>query len=353
LGRSTGALIKDEKGNNKAVLNIALDITQRKKMEEELRKKETSLAEAQKIARVGSWYFDMENDDLVWSDEMFRLFGYQPGEVKPTKELFVKHVYEEDLHILNSTIAAHESGEYQEESSNIIARFLRKNGEVWYGNSRARSVFDKSGHVIREYGSIQDISDIKDAEEKERQIQNKLTTASRMASIGEVASGLAHEINNPLTGVIGFSQLLIERDIPEDLKDDIEMINFEARRAAKIVGGLLTFAQEDEYGLTLSDINRIILDTIDLRIYEMEMNSISIVTELDKNLPRIRVDEVQLQQAFLNIVLNSEHAIKNSKKKGTFTVRTEYKDKKIRIYFIDDGPGIDRENLKKYFFSVC
>jgi PAS domain S-box-containing protein len=342
-------LIKDEDGNGKAVLNIALDITERKKMEEELRKKEASLAEAQKIARIGSWYMDMESDELVWSDEMFRLFGYEPGEIVPTRELFMKHVYEEDRHILKSAISAHESGEYQEESSNIIARFLRKDGEVWYGNSKARSIFDKSGHVIKEYGSIQDISDIKQAEEKERQLQNNLTTASRMASIGEVASGLAHEINNPLTGIIGFSQLLVERDIPEDIKDDIEMINFEAQRAAKIVGGLLTFAQEDKEGFTLSDINRIILDTIDLRIYEMEMNSISIVTELDKNLPRIRVDEVKLQQAFLNIILNEERAIRDSKKKGTFTARTEYKDKVIRIFFIDDGPGIDREKLKKIF----
>jgi PAS domain S-box-containing protein len=342
-------VIKDDKGEDKAIMNIALDITERKKMEEELHKKEASLAEAQKIAKVGSWYLDMENDELVWSDEMFRLFGYEPGEIVPTRELFMKHVYEEDLHILKSTIGAHERGEYQEESSNVIARFLRKNGEVWYGNSKARSIFDKSGHVIKEYGSVQDISDIKEAEEKERRIQNQLTTASRMASIGEVASGLAHEINDPLTGVIGFSQLLVDRDIPEDIKDDIEMINFEAQRAAKIVGGLLTFAQKDEYGFTLSDINRIILDTLDLRKYEMDMKGIGVVTELDKNLPKISVDEVQLQQAFLNIVLNAEQAIENANRKGVLTVKSEFSDRVIRIFFIDDGPGISKENLKNIF----
>ncbi len=342
-------LIQDENGETTAIMNIAMDITERKKMEEELRKKEASLAEAQKIAKVGSWYLDIENNDLVWSDEMFRLFGYKPGEVTPTRELFMQHIYDEDQHILRSAISAHESGEYQEESSNIIARFLRKNGEVWYGNSKARSIFDKSGRVIKEYGSIQDISDIKQAEEKDREIQNKLTTASRMASIGEVASGLAHEINNPLTGVIGFSQLLIDRDIPEDIKDDLEMINFEAQRAAKLVGGLMTFAQADEYGLTLSDINRIIVDTIELRSYEMKMNGIEIVTELDTNLPRISVDEVQLQQAFLNIILNAEQAIKNTKKKGLFTVKTEHSDNFIKVSFTDDGPGISSENLKKIF----
>jgi signal transduction histidine kinase len=170
-----------------------------------------------------------------------------------------------------------------------------------------------------------------------------------------VTSGLVHEINNPLTGVIGFSQLLIDKDLPEDIKEDIEVINYEAQRAAKIVSGLLTFAHQDEPGLTVSDINRIILDTIDLRSYEMEMNGIDIVTDLADNLPKATVDEVQLQQAFLNIILNAEQAIKNSKKKGVFTVKTEYINNTIRISFIDDGPGISKDNLERIFtplFSI-
>ncbi len=170
-----------------------------------------------------------------------------------------------------------------------------------------------------------------------------------------MTSGLVHEINNPLTGVIGFSQLLIDKDLPEDIKEDIEVINYEAQRAAKIVSGLLTFAHQDEPGLTVSDINRIILDTIDLRSYEMEMNGIDIVTDLADNLPKATVDEVQLQQAFLNIILNAEQAIKNSKKKGVFTVKTEYINNTIRISFIDDGPGISKDNLERIFtplFSI-
>jgi PAS domain S-box-containing protein len=347
--------IKDE--NNKHIANLAIvsDITERKKMEEKLRKSEASLAEAQRIAKLGSWYLDIENDELIWSDEMYRLFGYQPGEVTPTKELFMNHVHPEDLSLAHSTIYAHESGEFHEESSNIIIRLYRKNGDAWYGNSKACSVFNGSGKVTKEFGSIQDISDIKEAEEREKRIQQELSTASRLASIGEVTSGLVHEINNPLTGVIGFSQLLIDKDLPEDIKEDIEVINYEAQRAAKIVSGLLTFAHQDEPGLTVSDINRIILDTIDLRSYEMEMNGIDIVTDLADNLPKATVDEVQLQQAFLNIILNAEQAIKNSKKKGVFTVKTEYINNTIRISFIDDGPGISKDNLERIFtplFSI-
>jgi PAS domain S-box-containing protein len=341
-------IIKDANGENKGVLNIALDITERKKMEEQLRKSEASLAEAQGIAKLGSWYLDLENDELVWSDELYRLFGYHPGEVTPTKELFLRQVYPDDLPLANNTIYAHESGEFYEESSNIIIRFLRKNGGVWYGNLKARSVFDDSGKVIKELGSIQDISDIREAEEREKGIQQKLTIANRLASIREVTSGLVHEINNPLTGVLGFSQLLIDRDIPSDIKEDIEVINREAQRAAKIVSGLLTFAYQDEPGFTVSDINRIIRDTIDLRSYEMEMNNIKIVTDLDENLPQIAVDEIQLQQAFLNIILNAEQAIKSTRKKGVFTVKTEYNNN-IRISFTDNGPGISKEKLGRIF----
>jgi C4-dicarboxylate-specific signal transduction histidine kinase len=88
--------------------------------------------------------------------------------------------------------------------------------------------------MIKQYGSIQDITDIKNAEAREKQMQQELFNATHLASIGQMASGIAHEINNPLTGVVGFSQLLINRDIPEDIKEDLEIINNVAQRAAKI-----------------------------------------------------------------------------------------------------------------------
>jgi PAS domain S-box-containing protein len=184
---------------------------------------------------------------------------------------------------------------------------------------------------------------------EERLRQESFMVTDRLASIGEMASGIAHEINNPLTGVVGFSQLLIKKNIPPDIREDLETINHEAQRAAKIVSGLLTFAYQGKPGWSVVDINQILLNTLELRTYEMELNNIRVVKKLDKNLPLTNADGAQIQQVFLNIILNAEHAIKTMGKKGKLTVTTSFSDKLIIITFTDTGPGISRENLPRIF----
>jgi len=287
--------------------------------------------------------------ELFWSDEMYRLFGYRHGEVSPTKELFLNAVHPDDLELLQDTIALQQIAADGQETTSIIIRLYRKNGELWFANFRTDFVFDASGKLIKQFGSIQDITDIKRAAEKEKQMQQELYNATHLASIGEMASGIAHEINNPLTGVVGFSQLLIDRDIPDDIKEDLEIINHEAQRAAKIVSGLLTFAYQNKPGWSMVNIDEIISNTLELRTHEMELSNIRVVTELEGHLPLTAADGAQLQQVFLNIILNAEQAMKDMKKAGTLTVRTKSTGKSIIITFADTGPGISQENLSRVF----
>jgi PAS domain S-box-containing protein len=348
-GHSRSESILDETGEPIALFGSVQDITEQKKTEIKLRESEASLSEAQRMAKLGSWQLDTETGELVWSDEMYRLFGYQPGEVVPTTELFLNAVHPDDFEMLKDTIVLQDVGKESQKTTNIIIRLYRKNGELWFANSKADSAFDASGKAIKHFGSVQDITDIKNAEEREKQMQQELYNATHLASIGEMASGIAHEINNPLTGVVGFSQLLIDRDIPEDIKEDLEIINHEAQRAAKVVSGLLTFAYQNKPGWSMVDVNEIISNTLELRTYEMELSNIQVITELDEHLPLIAADGTQLQQVFLNIILNAEQAMKNMKKRGTLTVGTEYSDKKVVITFADTGPGISKENLPRVF----
>jgi PAS domain S-box-containing protein len=325
---------------------LCTDITQPKIAEKQLRESEANLAKAQSIAGLGSWHWDFVPGEAFWSDEFFRLFGYQPGEVRPSMKLIQDAAHPEDRDAFCRMMEANiRNGKTDE----IIVRFIRKGGEIWYANVMADGIWNQEGKLVRVYGYIQDITKIKLAEEREKQMQLELENANRLASIGEMASGLAHELNNPLTGVIGFSQLLLEREMPEDIRENLEIINREAQRAARIVSGLLTFAHQRELGRSMANINDIIVDTIKMRAYEFELSGINVFMELDGKIPLIAVDAVQIQQVFLNIILNTEQAIKSTCKPGSLTVKTGKTGEFIRITFIDDGPGIRKEDLPKIF----
>jgi signal transduction histidine kinase len=180
-------------------------------------------------------------------------------------------------------------------------------------------------------------------------MEEQLIMTDRLASIGELASGIAHELNNPLTSVIGFSQLLLEGDVPADMKEDLGTVYSEAQRAAVIVKNLLTFARKHAPVKQLCQINTVIEDVLRLRAYEQKVNNIEIEKRLGSNLPEIMIDNFQMQQVFLNIVVNGEFAMLESHHRGKLTITTKKYDNFIKITITDDGPGIARENLKHIF----
>ena len=173
--------------------------------------------------------------------------------------------------------------------------------------------------------------------------------ADRMASIGELAAGTAHELNNPLTSVIGFSQLLMEKDIPDDIREDLKLIYNEAQRAAGVTKNLLTFAQKQAPMKQLNQINKIIEDVLKLRAYEHKVNGIEVKRQLAPDLPEIMVDYSQMQQVFLNIIINAEYFMSEAHNRGTLTITTKKQNGNVRISIADDGPGISKENLRRIF----
>jgi PAS domain S-box-containing protein len=196
---------------------------------------------------------------------------------------------------------------------------------------------------------IFDIAERKRAEEKEKQLQQELYLARRLASVGELAAGVAHEINNPLTGVLGFSQRLMRKSTNEELSRDLEIIHSEARRAAEVVRNLLTFARRRQPKKEYSDINDIVQKTLELRGYALQTSNIEVVTDLAPSLPQIMVDFSQMQEVFLNIILNAEQAMNEAHGKGKLIIKTRQMKDYVRVSFADDGPGIAPESLDKVF----
>jgi PAS domain S-box-containing protein len=184
---------------------------------------------------------------------------------------------------------------------------------------------------------------------REREQETKMYMTERLASVGEMASGIAHELNNPLTSVIGLSALLAEENLPANLNEDVQVICQEARRASQIVKSLLSFARQHEPKRQPTQIGDIVKDVLKLRAYEQKANNISVVTSISSDLPEIMVDYFQLQQVFLNIILNAEQAMHEAHGKGRLLISTEHRGDAIRISFSDDGPGIRRADLKHIF----
>jgi two-component system, NtrC family, sensor kinase len=205
--------------------------------------------------------------------------------------------------------------------------------------------YDKDKRLV---GSIHVAKDISN----EKLLQQQLIQSEKLSAIGELISGIAHELNNPLTGVMGYSQLLqLRKDLDDRAKENLLKINNLALRCQKIVQNLLSFARKQKPERTLSDINDILEKTIELRSYELQVNNIEISRDLDRNLPKTIADAHQLQQVFLNILTNAEQAMLEAHGKGHLQIRThpDTQNARVVVEIADDGPGIPESYLTRIF----
>ncbi|NOY78068.1 MAG: response regulator [Calditrichaeota bacterium] len=181
-------------------------------------------------------------------------------------------------------------------------------------------------------------------------MQKEIFQREKLATLGEIIAGVAHELNNPLTGVLGFADLLLEEsELPETVRRDLTVIKQEAERSRKIVRNLLTFARQTEFKKEPQDINFIIEKTIELVEYDLKRKGVTFVRNFGKNLPFIMADFFQLQQVFINLINNASQAILSQKQSGIITFTTRVVGTFVEIIVEDDGPGIPSEILPKIF----
>ncbi|MFC2014840.1 ATP-binding protein [Chloroflexota bacterium] len=225
----------------------------------------------------------------------------------------------------------------------------RSDGRKIYVDISTSPVKDENGDTIQIIHASRDITERRKAEQREKELQRELNLADRLASIGELSAGVAHEINNPLTGIIGFSQRLLRKSVNEEVSRDLERIHSEAQRAARVVENLRTFARRSEPKKEYCDINEILPRTLELRAYELKANNIELEVNLAPNLPHVMADFQQIQQVFLNIIINAEQAMIETNQRGKLVLKTERVNNYVRISFANDGPEIPAEQLDKLF----
>lgn len=201
----------------------------------------------------------------------------------------------------------------------------------------------ETGRVTGALGIVRDVTD-------EKRMTEQLMQQEKLAAVGQLVSGVAHELNNPLASVMAFAQLLLAA--PENAPHDrraIDAINQEAKRAAKIVSNLLTFARQHQPERTLADLNRVIEDTLELRRYALRVAQVEIEAQLDPALPITWADPFQLQQVVLNLVTNAEQALSSWSGDRRIIVSTERVRGDLVIAIADTGPGIATEHLSRIF----
>jgi PAS domain S-box-containing protein len=325
---------------------VSHDVTERLQMMEALRRSEERYRTMLDEMEEAYYEVDLKGNFTFFSDALCRQLGYTREEIMginyrvyvPPEN--VKKVFE----IYNTVYRTGEPRKLFTSSQ------IKKDGTLIYTEDSIFPMRDEEGQIIGFRGISRDITERKQREEERKQLEQKAQFASRLASVGELASGVAHEINNPLTAVIGYAHLLLDRkDIPVDIKRDVEVINEGAQRVAGVIKKLLVFARQTKPERTYVDINEIISTTLELRAYSLQSNNTKVILQLDPDLPMTVADPGQLQQVFLNLIMNAETEVKLVHGGGKLSIKTEQIDGNLRISFKDNGLGIAKENLERIF----
>jgi two-component system, NtrC family, sensor kinase len=179
--------------------------------------------------------------------------------------------------------------------------------------------------------------------------QAQLIQSEKLSAIGEFVAGVAHELNNPLTSVVGFAELLQQSEVSERHRKFLGLIVISAQRCHKIVQSLLSFARQHKPERKAVELREVAEASVAILQYQLRTSNIQVVTQFDAQLPKVLADSHQLQQVFVNLINNARQAIEAYRPSGMIRIRTERCERGARICFQDDGPGIAKENLTKVF----
>jgi len=204
--------------------------------------------------------------------------------------------------------------------------------------------------VTAEGGTLQGLVLVVADVTERRRLQKQLAQTEKLSSLGQMISGIAHELNNPLASVLGYAQLVKSVTTDDKLARRLGVIHDESRRCQRIVQNLLSFARRHEPERKPLSLNEVATSVLHLVGYQLRVANIEVKTELDPNLPAIHGDAHQLQQGILNLVTNAQHAIRDAGRPGTITLTTKpLSHDRVSLAIADDGPGIPAEHLSKIY----
>jgi PAS domain S-box-containing protein len=337
----------------KGFLGTAMDVTEQEMLIQESERRQAHLTEAQRLTHTGSWAWRLADRKAVHlSREFYEIYGFDPVEGAPLWEECFERIHLEDRLKWKSTIerAIMEKADYDQEY-----RIHLPNGTVKWIQTVGHPVLSDAGDLEQFVGSSTDITERKSAEqehEKLRQLEADLAHINRVSMLGEMAASLSHEIKQPIAAAITSANSCVEWLAHEPPNIDraraaAARIDKYGNRAAEIIDRMRSFYRKYPPQRELVDANQIIHEMLTLLKGEADRCSVAVRTELASELPQITAERVQLQQVFMNLMLNAIEAMTDSG--GDLTVKSELLENQLQFSVSDTGVGLPMEKMNQIF----
>jgi PAS domain S-box-containing protein len=341
--------LRDNTGTIVKWYGTAVDIEERHRAEDALRQSEAYLAEAQRLSHTGSWAWNLASQRIFWSLETFKIFGIDPA-TTPTSEIFLEKIHPDD----RVSIDRVESELYKGNDAEYNYRLIFPDRSIKHISSVARPIRNDTGQVIEFVGTVMDVTERKRAEEALREAHANLARVSRVTTMGELTASLAHEIRQPITAAVTNARTCLRwlgRDHPDvpEARDAASRIVSDVTRAADIISSLSLLFKKGALQRELVDINELVREMILLLRGEANRYSVSIRTDLADDLPKVLADRVQLQQVFMNLMLNGIDAMKAAPDGCELTIRSELNNGQLLISVSDTGVGLSPDQTDQIF----
>jgi len=335
------------------------DISERKQKDAALRRNEAALHTAQELANIGNYviHFDAGAVDYA-SPQMMRMFGWETGNadspaINHLAVRMVSVVHPADRpQVLQAFTDLDASGT----PIDIEYRTLTSQSGLRYIHHLAQLVRDEQGRPIQHLGTVHDITDRRLADYEVQQMHSRITHSGRVSILGEMATGIAHEINQPLTAIATYAKACLrlltnEECTPEELKHALEQISQQALRAGEVIRRMRSFVKYHDARIELTESNRLLEELVQLAQTDAHYHGVRVLLELAPESPRVRADPVQLQQVLLNLVLNAIDAMQDvPEPQREIVLRTRLDERgDVEFMVADRGSGVSPEIANELF----
>ena len=334
----TTAVIRDPAGKFVRYQGTFVDVTEQREMERRLHREQEFARRLMDSFPDLIVALDAELRYTFASPHIFDVLGYRPEDLIGKK--FGEHTDPQDRAAMVALFDNLISGGVL--NGQVEYRTQHKNGEWRVFRACARPLHDESGRVTGAIASARDITD-------QQRLQQQLIQSERLAAMGQMIAGVAHELNNPLTAILGVTELMRDQAQDDASRRQLDLAHRQARRAAHIVESLLVFSRPSTPRNTLVHVNDILQRTLQLHEHSLRCNNITLDIVARPDLPTVLGDPSQLTQVFLNLIVNAEQAIREVRDGGTLRIRYGVVGERVLITFQDDGVGISRDVLPRIF----
>lgn len=346
-----------EVGGETCMLSIVRDVTERNQTERAVREGERRLRLALWATSVGIWEWHLESNTIEWSEETMRIFGISPAEFCSNYESFHERIHPDDRKKIVEQLRDLVASSAEERSYHAEHRIVLPSGEARWVESKGLVIRDPDGLRRRMLGTIADITDRKRAEQAIQSQQAELAHFARLSTMGELATGIAHELNQPLCAISNFAlgcnrRLQSGKFQAPELQSALQQIADQAARAAEIIRRLRRFVSKQTPQRSIVDLNALIREVIQLVAREIREREITVTLELIDTSSVVQADSIQIQQVVLNLIRNAYEAMQTTAPPRRLTIKTDPAvSTMVQVSVRDNGPGIACGDLERVFDS--